>query len=133
MSDSNRPPGLFASLKRLLATALEIAQVRLELLRTELALEKERLFDSLLWAAAAFLFLGIGTLLLCGFILLLFWEGYRLAALGGMAALFLGGSTYLFHKAKTSLNRPGGLFEATLSELAQDQHELTRSGPHETR
>ena len=45
--------GLFASLKRLLATLLEIAQVRLGLVLNELDQQKLRLFDALLIAAAS--------------------------------------------------------------------------------
>ena len=40
--------GLFESLRRLSATLLEIANVRLELLVTDLELEKQRLVDMLL-------------------------------------------------------------------------------------
>ena len=42
--------GLFDSLRRLLATALGLAQVRLALFGTELEAEKLRLFDAL-WRA----------------------------------------------------------------------------------
>jgi uncharacterized membrane protein YqjE len=54
---SHAAPGsaLFASLRRLLGTALEIAQLRLELWVVELAQKKRRIFDGLLWAAVALL------------------------------------------------------------------------------
>lgn len=131
MSDSSRPAGLFSSLKRLLATALEITQVRLEILRTDIELEKKRLFESLLWAAVAFLSLAVGVLLLCGFVILLFWDGYRLAAIGVMAGLFIASSVVLFRGAKTRLHNPNGLFESSLSELAQDQRGLKSKPPHD--
>ena len=53
MRDPLREIGLFASLSRLLATVLHMAQVRLQLLGTEVELEKRRLFDGLLWAGIA--------------------------------------------------------------------------------
>lgn len=131
MSDSSRPGGLFSSLKRLLGTALEIAQVRLEIVRTEVELEKRRIFESLLWAAIAFLCLGVGVLLLCGFVILLFWDGYRLAAIGVMAALFVTASVVLFRSAKTRLHNPNGMFEASLSELAHDLQSLKTKSPND--
>ena len=55
--------GLMASLRQLLDTLLEIAQVRLELISTELELEKRRWFDALWLAALAFVWFAVGWLL----------------------------------------------------------------------
>ena len=65
-------PGLLGSLRRLLGTALELAQVRFELLVTELEGQKLRLYDALMWAAVALVLLGLGLTLLVGFVVLLF-------------------------------------------------------------
>jgi len=124
MSDPLQQSGLFASLRRLSATALEMVQVRLELLGTEFELEKRRLFDGLVWAVAAVLLLGIGLVLLCGFVILLFWEGYRLAAVGVMAFLFLAGSAALLLKARQLLRTHGGLFATSAAELQRDRSQL---------
>lgn len=113
--------GLFASLRQLLATAAETAQVRLALLSTEIEQEKLRLFDGLLWAGLALLLLGFGALLLCAFIVLLFWDGYRLAALGVLAALFLGAGVWLMRIARDRLQSPGGLFNASVQEFGRDR------------
>jgi uncharacterized membrane protein YqjE len=123
--------GLFASLRRLLATTLEIAQVRLGLLGTEIELEKRRLFDGLLWAAVALLLLGIGLVLSCGFIILLFWDGYRLMATGGMTLLFLVGGVLLLREARQRLRNPAGMFSSSVSELQKDRAELQDSVQHE--
>jgi uncharacterized membrane protein YqjE len=40
-------------------------------------------------SAFAALALDVGLVLLCGLITVMFWEGYRLAAVGVMALLFL--------------------------------------------
>ena len=82
MSHSAPATGLLASLRRLLGTVLEMAQVKLEIFGNELELEKRRLADGLLWGAAALVMLSLGLVLLCGFVVLLFWDGYRLAAHG---------------------------------------------------
>lgn len=133
MSDPVSATGLFASLRRLLGTALEVAQVRLELFSTEVELEKRRLFDGLLWAVIALLVLGVGLVLLCGFIILLFWDGYRLAALGLMTLLFLVGGCLLLREARQRLRSPHGMFNASVTELARDRSGLQAPKQHEPR
>ena len=131
MNDPVQESGLFASLRRLLATVHEMAQVRLELLGTEVELEKQRLFDGLLWGALALLVLGVGLVLLCGFVILLFWEGYRLAAVGVMALLFLAGGALLMREMRQRLRNPTGMFNASVAELKRDRAELHVSDQHE--
>jgi len=116
--------GLFASLRRLLGTALELAQVRLELLSSEVELEKRRLFDSLLRAAIGLSLLGVGLVLLCGFLILLVSENYRLAALGVMALLILIAAVLLLGSARQRLRSPKGVFSASVSELERDRSGL---------
>ena len=131
MSDPVHDSGLFASLRRLLDTALEMAQVRLNLLGSELEIEKRRLFDGLLWGAVALLLLGVGMVLMCGFVVLLFWEGYRLAAVGVLALLFLAGAVLLMRQAQRRLRNPAGMFNASVNELERDRAELQASSQHE--
>lgn len=131
MSDPFHQSGLFASLRRLLATALEIAQVRLDLLSTEVELEKRRLLDGLLWGAVALMALGVGVVLLCGFIILLFWEGYRLPTVGVLALLFICGGALLMREVRLRLRNPAGMFNASVAELARDRDGLPASGQHE--
>ena len=133
MSDPVQESGLFASLRRLLATLLEIAQVRLDLLGTEVELEKRRLFDGILWGAIALLALGVGLVLLCGFVILLFWDGYRLAAVGVMALLLLLLGALLMREARQRLHNPTGIFEISLAELKQDRAGLQSSSQYEQR
>jgi len=116
--------GLFASLRRLLGTALELAQVRLELLISEVEIEKRRLFDSLLRAAIGLTLLGVGLVLLCGFLILLVSENYRLAALGVMALLILIAALLLLGSARQRLRSPKGVFSASVSELERDRSGL---------
>lgn len=128
MQDTTQAGGLFASLSRMLATVLQIAQVRLQLLGTELELEKRRVFDGLLWGALALVVLGLGLVLLCGFVVLLFWEGYRLAAVGGMTLFLLTGGGLMLNHARMRLqNRSSSksMFDASLAELKRDQADLT--------
>ena len=117
------PPGggLFVSLRRLIATALELAQVRLELLGTELEEQKLRILAGLVWAALGVLLLGVGLALLAGFVVLLFGEGYRLHALGALTLLFLAGGALVLRHAQARLKTPPGAFAASVAELVQDR------------
>lgn len=133
MSDPVSATGLFSSLRRLLGTVLEIAQVRLELFGTEIELEKRRLFDGLLWAVIGLLVSGVGLVLLCGFIILLFWDGYRLPALGLMTLLFLAGGLLLLRLARQRLRSRTGMFNASVTELERDRAGLQPSSQHEPR
>lgn len=125
MSETINERGIFASLRRLLATALDIAQVRLELLSTEIELEKRRLFDGLLWGALALLVGGLGLVMLCGFVILLFWDSYRLPAVGVLAVVFLAGGAILVQKARQRLRAPDGMLATNIDELKRDREALT--------
>ena len=133
MSGSVPAHGLFASLQRLLATVFEIAQVRLDLLGTEFELEKQRLFAGLLWAALALLMLVVGLVLLCGFVILLFGEGYRLTAIGTMALLFLGAGVLLLLAARHRLYNRTHLFSTSVAELQGDRVGFQSSARDEAR
>jgi uncharacterized membrane protein YqjE len=133
MRNSTRESGFFSSLKQLLSTVLEIAQVRLELVGTELELEKRRLFDGLLWGAIALLCLGIGLVLLCGFVVLLFWDGYRLAAVGVLSLIFVGTGLFLAINTRKKMRNQHTMFGASLNELKQDQTALRPQDQHEPR
>jgi len=113
--------GLIASLRQLLGTLLEILQVRLDLISTEFELEKRRWFDALWFAALALVCIAFGLVMLCGTVLLLFSEGYRLAAGAGLAALFIGSGAWLLTAARRRLQEAGGLFSASVAELRRDR------------
>lgn len=122
--------GLFDSLRRLLATTLGIAQVRIELFGTELEAEKLRLFDALWRAALGLLLLGVALVLAVGFVLLLFRDGYRLPALGMATLLFVAGGAGLLVRARTLLRTgEGGPFALTLGELQRDREGLQPAAP----
>jgi uncharacterized membrane protein YqjE len=128
MSDTQRG-GLFASLRQVMATALEMVQVRLELLGTELEFEKRRLFDGILIGAAAMVFFAVGLLLLCGFLILLFGEGYRLTAMAALSVLFIGFGGYFFIHARKRLNSPFGVFSVSTTELQNDRRHIQPRDP----
>jgi uncharacterized membrane protein YqjE len=116
--------GLFESLRQLLHTALELAQVRLELLVADLQLEKLRLVEVALRALLGLLLLGLGLLLLIGFLLILLWDGYRLPALGVLTLLCIGGGLLLLNAAKRRLREGDELLAATRAEFERDRAAL---------
>jgi uncharacterized membrane protein YqjE len=116
--------GLFESLRRLLHTALELGQVRLELLVADLEFEKLRLIEVALRALLGLLLLGLGLLLLIAFVLVLLWDSYLLQALGVLTVLCVTGGLLLLQAAKRRLVRGDELFAATRAEFERDQAAL---------
>ena len=117
--------GLLASLRGLLGTALEIAQTRLELLGNELEQEKLNLFDALWWGALALLLLLASLVLAVGFVMFLLQEPYRVPALGVFTLACLVAGVALLRHARQRLHSVGGVFGASVRELASDRAELT--------
>ena len=124
------PPGLLASLRSLVATAVDILRTRLALLATEVEEEGLR------WARLAFLgltallllFLGLITFTLL--IVIVFWDSHRILAAGLLTALYLGGGLGIGLYVRSGLRGGSKLFSASLAELDKDRERLTsRHGP----
>jgi uncharacterized membrane protein YqjE len=123
---------LFARLRRLLGTSLELLQLRIELLATDVELGTLRFFDAVVLALAALLALAVGLGLLCAWILLMLQPEYRLTALGLMALAFLAGGAWAVVAARGRMRQSGRAFQATRAELARDLAALSpdrASGP----
>lgn len=121
-------PGLFAALQRLLRSSVQLALLRLDLLVTDLELEKLRLVDVAVRALLGLMLVGLGLVLLIGFVLLLLWDRYRLAAVGVLTLLFLGGGVLLLQAAKRRLNDGEPMLAATRAEFERD-HAALRDEP----
>lgn len=126
MSEQARGAGLLVSIQRLMATAIEMAHVRLELLGTEVEFEKRRLFDGVLFGGVALLLLGMGMAALCVFVVLMFSPPYRLAAVGVMALVLLAGGALTLREARRRLRNPKSMFEASVQELTLDRVSLSK-------
>jgi uncharacterized membrane protein YqjE len=116
--------GLFDSLRQLSRTALALAQLRLELLATDLEVEKLRLLEVALRALLGLMLLGLGLVLLAAFLLMLLWEGYRLPALGLLTLLCGGGGLWLLQAARRRMVKGEAMFAATRAEFERDQAAL---------
>lgn len=119
-----RKGGLLASLRDLIGTGIELLQVRIELLATEVQEEKARLIAVLAYGAAAVLLLGFGILFLAVFMTVLLWDSHRLLALGIFTAVFLlSGGAALF-VARSNAQAGSRLFSASLEEFSRDKESL---------
>jgi uncharacterized membrane protein YqjE len=116
--------GLFRSLAHLLATAIGIAQTRLELLTTELQEEMHRVAEIMLWATVALLAAGIGLFLLALVIIFVFWDTHRVLASIVVTSVFfaIAAIAGLVLNAKVRSKPP--LLDATLAELKKDRASL---------
>lgn len=121
--------GLLASLRRLLASALALAQTRLELLLTELEEERLHLLSLAAYGIAAVFLLGLGLLFLLIFLTVLFWDSHRLLVLGGFTALFLIAGGIAASLAMRHAHRKKRPFAATMAELGRDRAALESPPP----
>jgi hypothetical protein len=113
--------GLLDSLRRMLATLLALAATRLELVTTELEEEMHRLARLLLWSLASLLAASLALLLGAATIIVACWDSYRLAAAGGLTALFTVGALVGWWVVRRQLRERPPLLAATRQELERDQ------------
>lgn len=121
---SHSPVGLFASLRGFAATSVGLLRTRLELLKIELHEEAGRLLGLLLWGIAAVLLALVGAVFAAVFLTVLFWDGYRLLALGLFALFFIAGAGVAIAMVARLAQRGSGLFAASLAELRRDETAL---------
>ena len=115
------PAGLTASLRALGSTLVELVGARAELAVVELRQEGERKKEMIALAAAGALFLALGLLVATVFVIVLFWDTHRLAAIAGMAILYLALSGAAFVRLRYKAAKSPPPFEATLREFAADR------------
>jgi uncharacterized membrane protein YqjE len=119
--------GLMAALQRLGDHGLELLQVRLALLGTELEAEKLRLLTALLRALLALVLVALALGLLSVAMVLLCPDPWRWLAALLLGVVYVGAAYGLWQKAREQMSSPGGLFAASVSELARDRDALRGS------
>ena len=118
------PQRLSSSLRGLVSTVLEMAQLRLELLSIEAQEEVLRVGALLVYGAIAVTFLSLGVVLLAIFITVALWDTYRLLPLGIFTALFLLTGVTALWLARGRVLSGTRLFSASIEELKQDRESL---------
>jgi uncharacterized membrane protein YqjE len=116
--------GLFTSLKNLTVTLIAIVHTRLELLSTDLEEGRERFISLLAMIFVALFCLCFGAVLLTILIVVVFWDTYRLLALGSLTGLFIISGAVLGALSIRALKSMPRMFEASLAELIKDHQEI---------
>jgi len=117
-------PGLLGSIQQLVATLVEILETRIEIIATEFEEERERLRELVMFGFLALFFGSLGLVLLTLFIVIQYWETYRLMVIGGFAFLYLGIGIICGATLRRRLRERSRLFSTTLSEMAKDRGAL---------
>lgn len=113
------------SLRALGATVMELVAARAELAMVELREQGEWRKEIVALAAVAAVFLALGMLLVTLFVLAVFWDTHRLAAIAGMALLYLGIAAASYGRMRMKMALAPPPFEATMREFAADRDLLT--------
>ncbi len=125
-SQAGRNSGLLDSVRRVGATLVEIVHTRLELLVTELEEERMHIARALWLAAIGGFFLAVSTLLVVVFVVALFWDSYRLLAVGVLACSFGAAGFLLLIALRNLIAERKRLFAQSLAELRSDREHLSR-------
>ena len=123
---------LLAAAGRIGTTLVAMAGTRLELAAVEFQEDARRLLGYLAWSLLA-VFLAAGSLMLVAlFVILLFWESYRLLAVAGMATLLGIAALLIVSRVRAGLHARTPLFADTLAELRKDVDYLRHAAaaPH---
>jgi uncharacterized membrane protein YqjE len=122
-----RRAGLRIALARLAAAGVGLVSTRVALFSVELTEERERLARRLALIAVGGLLLAFAALFAGAFVIALFWDTHRLAAIAGVAVAHLAVGAFLLSKARAMGRDAPGAFHASLEELRKDRSALERA------
>lgn len=108
----------------MVGTLLAIFQTRLELLSNEIEEERLRIRQMLLYGSIALFFFGLSIMLITVFIVVMFWDSYRLSVLGGLASLFFLAGLLVWNSLHCASLQRSKLFATSLAELDEDRTRL---------
>jgi uncharacterized membrane protein YqjE len=111
-------------LKTMLSQALELLQLRVELLSTELQAEKLRIFAGLIYGLMAMLLGAASVGLVSVGLVLLTPVAWRWLGALGLGVLYLGLAWLCIRQAVAQISQVGGAFAGTAAELARDRKAL---------
>jgi uncharacterized membrane protein YqjE len=120
MSEPAPEPGLFASLRRMLATLLELVSTRIELVSVEIEEQIEYAAGILLWSVAAIFFGSLAVLLLALTIVIAFWDDHRLLAAGLVTGAFALIAIGAYFVVRARLRQRPQFLGSTAAEFKRD-------------
>src|SRR5579859_5890728 len=123
-SAQGQVPGIFDSLRQLLATFAGIVQTRIELLGTEVEEQLSRLVSILLWSIVALFLAFAAAVLTAVAVLVAFWDSNRILAAVLLAAGFTVFAVLAWLRVRTIAKARPHLFQSTLEELAKDRDQF---------
>ena len=111
---------ILAAAGRIVSTLVEMVGTRLELAAVEFQEDARRLLGYLAWSLLA-VFLAAGAAMLVAlFVIVLFWDSYRLQAVAGMAAVLGMAALLIVGRVRSGLKAQATPLAATLAELRKD-------------
>jgi uncharacterized membrane protein YqjE len=113
---------------RLASTLLAMVHTRLELASVEMEGQSRRYLGYLLMSLLALFLFGIAIVLVAVFVIILFWDTNRIAAVLAMAALFALSALGIGMKARAGFAAQPALLSATMGELQKDIDLLKTAG-----
>jgi len=122
--EAGRAGGLLDSLRNLARTLLAIVQTRIELAANEIEEQSAHLTRIVMLGLIVGFCLALAVVLVVFFLVVLFWDSNRLAAIGALAALFFAAGALAYALLRAALAGRPKLFSASLGELAKDREEL---------
>ncbi|HVC02182.1 MAG TPA: phage holin family protein [Steroidobacteraceae bacterium] len=129
---ADAPPettGLIASLRRVVATLIELARTRLELVSVEIEEQIEYAAHLVLWGAAAMYFGSLALLLLAITVVIAFWDTHRLLAACLVTGAFAIAALVAVLEVRRRLRERPRLLSATTEELRRDAAALHGNAP----
>lgn len=106
--------------RRLGGTLVAMLHTRLDLASVELQEEAQRWLGYLVWALLSLFLFGVAIVMVALFVVVLFWDSYRLEAIGGLALLFGAAAAVIGLKVKASIAGKPRLMADTVAELRKD-------------
>jgi uncharacterized membrane protein YqjE len=122
--EAPRPEGLRHALTRLGESLVAALRTRAELASVELAAERERLVLRVALLAGGVVVLAFAALFAGAFVIVLFWDTHRLAAIAGVAIVHAVAGALLVTRARAIGRQAPTPFAATLAELEKDRARL---------
>jgi uncharacterized membrane protein YqjE len=123
------PPGLLDALRSFLGTWVAVIKTRVDIISTEIEEQRAWMEHIIFLAIASMFCLSLGLVILTLFVVMCFWESYRLWVLGIFAVLYLGGGLTLALKLKNRMKSRPRIFSSTSEELAKDYSKLQPHAP----
>ena len=129
--DQSRGPAgqLLASLRGLVATAIETGRTRLELLTVEVQEELHRTARMLLLGLIAVLAASAGVLFAGLTVIFAFWDTHRILASALVTGAFLLVAAIAAFQVRSRLASRPPFLQGTLAELVQDEGRLRDGSP----